>query len=272
MKKFNNVRFVVCDIDGTMVNEARVLTERTKKAIQALKEKGILFGIASGRPTDEVQNAARRWEMGIDLDCIIAMNGAELYDLITDQTFDYFKLEREWIKEIIEVMAPFSHKPYIYLNEDILCVEEDDMVIGSAKHAQKEVVIAKDVSELYAQTNGKVMFRIDAEKMPEVEAYFEAFDSPHFKAFKTQPTLIEFAHRDISKAYALRAFCEHHQISMDDVISFGDTSNDNDMLAASGIGVCLLNGTDDTKAVADYITEYTNEEDGLARFIEDYIL
>ena len=58
---------------------------------------------------------------------------------------------------------------------------------------------------------------------------------------------------------------------MKDVVAFGDMSNDNPMLLAAGTGVCLKNGAQDTKDCADYITDYTNNEDGLAKFINKYI-
>ena len=53
-------KLVICDIDATLVNEKKELTPRTKKALIQLHEKGIYFGIASGRPADELKrNKAR---------------------------------------------------------------------------------------------------------------------------------------------------------------------------------------------------------------------
>ena len=51
-------------------------------------------------------------------------------------------------------------------------------------------------------------------------------------------------------------------------MSFGDTSNDIEMIRECGIGVCMCNGTDDAKEVADIISDYSNDEDGLAKVIE----
>lgn len=62
-----------------------------------------------------------------------------------------------------------------------------------------------------------------------------------------------------------------HQIPMEAVVTFGDASNDNELLQVSGWGVCMKNGLSDTKAVADEITEYTNEEDGFARYMTEVL-
>ncbi len=58
------------------------------------------------------------------------------------------------------------------------------------------------------------------------------------------------------------------KINTNDVIAFGDTSNDNEMLKAAGWGVCMKNGSNDTKAIADDITDFTCDEDGLGRYLE----
>ena len=57
--------------------------------------------------------------------------------------------------------------------------------------------------------------------------------------------------------------------SLDEIIAFGDTSNDNEMLEVAGLGVCMMNGSDDTKAIADVITEKPCEEDGWAHYMEN---
>lgn len=56
------------------------------------------------------------------------------------------------------------------------------------------------------------------------------------------------------------------------VVSFGDTTNDNEMLQVAGWGVCLANGSADTKMVADDITVLDNDHDGLAAYIEEKYL
>ena len=56
------------------------------------------------------------------------------------------------------------------------------------------------------------------------------------------------------------------------MVAFGDTTNDNDMLQYSGLGVCMSNGSDDTKAIADDITKCSNDKDGFAQYMEENFL
>ena len=98
--------------------------------------------------------------------------------------------------------------------------------------------------------------------MKKVEAYIEANPRDDFKGFKTQSTMMEFADPHTSKAYSLTKFAQIHHMDMASIMTFGDMTNDIDMLKAAGFGVCMANGSDDTKAVAQDITKYTNNEDG----------
>ena len=86
--------------------------------------------------------------------------------------------------------------------------------------------------------------------------------------FKTNPQSFEFTDCRASKGVALENFCVLHQIDIADAYGFGDTTNDNEMLKKAGVGVCLLNGSDDTKVCADYITDLDVEHEGFADFIE----
>lgn len=107
------------------------------------------------------------------------------------------------------------------------------------------------------------------EDMPKAEAWVKEHPNPYYHGFKTQSTLLEFCDKRINKGYGLQKICELNDLDIKDVMAFGDTSNDNDMLKVAGCGVCMINGTDDTKACANAITKQDNEHDGLAIYLEE---
>ena len=268
----SKIRFVIADIDSTLVDSNRKLTPNTKKVIRCLHEHGVYFGIASGRPLDELAKYAEKWNLDHEFDVLIGMNGSEVWDNIQKKESSFFKLKREWIKEIIDLMSPFESNYFIYHHGNLLCRKDDDMMRRSAASSEKEIVVIEKEEEMYQEENAKIMFRVKKEIMPEIETYVKKHPSPYYKGFKTQSTLMEFADKRVSKGFALRKVCEANGISLEDVVAFGDTTNDNDMIEISGTGVCMCNGSDDTKAVADFITSKSNDEDGLADFIEKHYI
>lgn len=266
----NKLRLVLCDIDSTLINSNRELTPKTKKMIEKLHEKGVYFGLASGRPVDELQKYAPHWGFGFAFDFLIGMNGSELWDNLKQKQIDSYKLKREWIQEILKAMKPFPSNAFIYQDGMLVAQRIDDAMKKSAVTSQKPIHVISSDKELYEHENAKIMFRMSKEQTLEVEEYFKNHPNPYYKAFKTQSTLIEFADRRISKAYALKILCDNHDFSLENVWSFGDTTNDNTMLEASGRGICMLNGSDDTKAIADEITRYDNDHDGVAMYMQEH--
>ncbi len=267
------IRLILCDIDGTLAVTGQPLSERTRDVLNRLHEHGILIGIASGRSVpQQIIHQAKRWNLDWDFDVLIGMNGCEVYNHINKSFSNHFLLKKEWIKEIIDLMEPFDLNPFMYYHDVMLCLKEDEAMVKSSLRNETKIQMAKEMSEYYSEENGKIMFRMKEEQMPEVEAYVQKHSSPYYHAFKTQKNLIEFADRRVNKAVAMHAFCQEMNISIEQVMAFGDMSNDKEMLKEAGWGVCLFNGSDDTKACADEITEKTCAEDGFADYVEKHIL
>ena len=266
MKK---IELVLCDVDGTLITDDQKMLPNTKKMIDLLHHRGIRFGIASGRPLDEISKKAEIWGFDYQFDVLIGMNGSELWDERKQQQFDYYKLTREWMKEIIELMEPYHTNPFVYFHDIMLCALNDENMKNSSRKNGKKAVEVTDISEIYAEENAKIMFRIKESQMSEIEEMLKKLDAPYM-GFKTQSTLIEFADKRTSKAFTMKKYCEMNQISLDNVLSFGDMTNDNQMLECSGWGVCMLNGSDDTKLAADDITEKSNNEDGFAFYMKKH--
>ncbi|MBO7703370.1 MAG: HAD family phosphatase [Solobacterium sp.] len=265
------VKLVLCDIDGTLYDWDRILSDRTIRVINELHEKGYGFGIASGRPYEELVHHAKNWGFEFQFDVLIGLNGAELYVLSRDELFEYYRLSRETLKKTVEVMSQFDCNPFMYWHGKLLSVKMNEMTKKSARTAQREIVIANDVSDLYAEENFKIMFRMTEEETKRAEAYLAEHPDPDYTAFKTQSTLIEFMDPRISKGFTVRQLKELGEYEPEEILAFGDTTNDNDMLALSGWGVCLSNGSSDTKAIADDITRFDCKHDGFADYIETYL-
>ena len=93
-----NVKLVICDIDGTLFDWTnRKLSPKTKEIITQLKQKGILFALASGRSVSELKPYAKEWGFDEQFDFLMGQNGAELYFPKEDKKYEYFLLKKESI-------------------------------------------------------------------------------------------------------------------------------------------------------------------------------
>ncbi|KAF9959511.1 hypothetical protein BGZ65_000331 [Modicella reniformis] len=82
---------------------------------------------------------------------------------------------------------------------------------------------------------------------------------------------LEIAAPRVSKGLGLAKYCGAHNISREEVVAFGDLLNDAEMLQFAGLGLCMGNGHEDMKKLADRVIG-TNAEDGLAKEIESWFM
>ncbi|MBQ1827435.1 MAG: HAD family phosphatase [Erysipelotrichaceae bacterium] len=267
-----DIRLVLCDIDGTLLTTGNPMGDRTRHAINKLNEMGIWFGLASGRTVEEMHKTVKQWGFDRHFECMIGVNGAQLYDGIHDETHIFFEMEPAWVKDVLEMMRPFDLNAYVYDLDKSIYLKEDEATRRARERGMRKIVIANgDESMLYAERVPKVLFRMPEELVPEVlEMAMKNCPLDLYKPIRTQATLVEFGPSGADKAYAMDKFLEANGLSRENVMSFGDTSNDNGMLLASGVSVCLCNGSDDTKACAQYITDLTCDEEGVADFLEKW--
>ncbi|MDO4198507.1 MAG: HAD family hydrolase [Erysipelotrichaceae bacterium] len=268
------IKLVVCDIDNTLVPKHKMPSERTLNCIHEFNNMGILFGLASGRHYDGLKDLADQW--GIHVDLYIGMNGAEIYDNLTGEHEIMGGLKKEWLKEIFEIMEPF----YDYVNPNTIIdnkryIRRMDEITAEAFRYSKAgnlPVIVEDESLFWSKDTFKIGFRTTAKMMPLIEYYVDKHPSENYYGVKTEYTMYEFNPMIAQKGMMLERFCRTHNIDIKDTIGIGDMSNDISLIKAAGIGVCMFNGSDDTKAVADVITDLSIEDDGFADYCEKHIL
>ena len=263
-----NVRFrlVASDVDGTLLRSDETLSPRNLAAVNRVVEKS-LFVIATGRPPRITHPIA---EMLGHHGVAVCSNGAVTLDLRDESIIDTRLLSPaaaaaacEAIRSVlpdvgfaIDSLDGFGHEPPYQPMFDI----------------GRKVTIAP-LQELIRKPSLKILFRhpsMDAEVLRALVKAVGDYGTITYGSTANVPqsrTLIEVMAHGVSKAAALQRICDHHDISVEDTIAFGDMPNDIEMLAWAGHGVAMGNGHDDTKAVADEIT-LTNDEDGVGVILE----
>lgn len=268
---YRNIKLISSDIDGTIIDKSHEIKPETAKIIKKIQDKGIIFGLASGRPVEDLMNKYKDWGLDRQFDFIIGYNGGELYDFKTNTKYEYNKLKKEWIKEIIELMKPFDVNIHMYKPGVYLSSKESDRAWFSAFKNSRKFVVVNNIEEFYLEDNCGLMFRCDESNMRKIEELFSNLEDKPYIGFKTQSTLFEFSSKGSSKGYALKEYLKLKEIDQNNVLTIGDTTNDNEMLKV-GHGICMKNGSDDTKACAEFITKKEDKDEGFKDFIEEYVL
>ena len=263
-------RLIALDLDGTMLDDDRRVTPRTKAAIRAAQECGIRVAVASGRMYSSAMVSIR--EAGIESVCAF-FNGALICDPLTGKTVFEKPVEPELTAEILKFFRKNNWYVQIYKGDELIVEKRDD---ERCRYYEK-YFSGKSASEM-----GENFWdsEIASSKLLAIE-----FDETEFLRMRSETerafgdkvyittscsSFLEMVDCDVNKAKALEFLCKYYGIAREDAMAFGDGGNDMKMLQWAGTGVAMGNARDSIKAAAD-ITALPNTEDGAARIIEEVV-
>jgi len=273
--KNERIRLVVADIDLTLQHYLEPLPKINLKAIEALHENGILFGLASGRSVIQLKDIAVNWKLTFRPELLIGVNGQALYDGIDDKEEKLLLFEKEWVEEILDFLDGNGYNYHAYIDDYSLFRNANSHYYELFKKVDRDVRLAEGREDFLKGDFYKFLLAEEEDRMDELKEKIHPLLERHkkdFKLLKTTPQSYEIVHAKTSKAYALERFCKSHAIPLENVAAFGDADNDNEMLQISGMGVCLKNGEESTKRIADYITDLNCEDGGFGDFVFKHIL
>ena len=286
-------KLVAIDLDGTMLNSSGVVTDRTKKAIEAAKKNGTEIIIASGRPIDSIKAIAN--EIKSDK-YFIAGNGAIIYDIKNDQVIYDKYLKKEKVLEIIKICEQNSISYNVYTDKTILAKALKYNVLYYHKENLKKpenkktnISIVKDMYEYVKDLKDekflkmticdehKSIFNSIIRKISAIDE-IEVLDLSHIsrKTIKqgTEEFLIEYYYTEISsvnvdKWTAIEFLIEKLGIKKEEVIAIGDNMNDKKMIENAGLGVVMKGSTPVVVEKADVVAD-SNNDDGVAKILEQF--
>lgn len=267
-----DIRAIMCDVDGTLLNDDGVVSSMTISMIKKAREKGILFGLSTGRDVHSVKTLLKTW--GIDglVDAIVGTGGAEIYDYQLQIEKSSYPLHGELIQEIMCHFADMNVN-FVIPYQGVLYAPKDDELITMLSKGDRVPYQIVDFDEFLKEPKPKLIIMCQPDYMDQVIERSHSFSNQKYKSasLKTANDLYEYMDPRVTKTHGLQEIMALHGLSMEQLCTFGDADNDYDMTLHAGVGVVMANGSEKTKSAADFITD-DNDHDGIGKFIEKYIL
>ncbi|MFJ1794736.1 Cof-type HAD-IIB family hydrolase [Kitasatospora griseola] len=253
---------IVSDLDGTLLDPAGRVTDRTHAAVRAVTEDGHIFVVATGRPVRDVRPVAEA--LG-HRSIAICGNGSISYDFARDEVVDYRPLSREAaaqaLAEIRQVLpeAAFGAERWLELVlEDGF--DLDPALCGEAVRGARleDVLDDRGFGKLIVQAPGTAhdYYRTLRERLPS-----------SFEVTVSTAAFCEVTRAGVDKATALTRLVRRLGVEHWETVAFGDMPNDLPMLAWAGTAVAVANAHPDVLAVVGQVTA-ANSDDGVARHLE----
>lgn len=265
-------KILVLDLDGTLTNDEKKITLRTKNALMEMQELGHTVVLASGRPTPGVRPVAEELELAKYDGYILSYNGGRITRCSTDEVIYKQALPDEIVPELFQMADELGIGMMTYNQQGIVAnLHNDKYMELEAFITHLEIKHYENPAEHIGASVNKCLGTAPVDIAPEIEKKFAQKFGNRISVSRSEPFFIELVPLGIDKAASLAKLCTILGVSRENMIACGDGFNDISMIEFAGLGVAMENAQVPVKEVADYVT-LSNNEDGVAHVIEKYVL
>ncbi|WP_328700996.1 Cof-type HAD-IIB family hydrolase [Aquibacillus kalidii] len=278
----DDVKVVFLDMDGTVLNHHNRITEKTIKAIDALRSKGIKVCIATGRSMKEIEDVAPNH---LSVDGIVSANG--MVASIGDRTIVENSLPNELINEIVEKARQLEIYYEIHPNVGSRITLKQDQAyiqaivqdpkpnsVALSEWLSRKAAIDKDIkwtSSVGIEKYSKMyFFSRDKEKMLQwIKELEKLKEKQSFTTSTSSNHNVEVMVANINKATGIEYLLKEFTLSKSEAMAIGDSNNDIPMLKMVGYPIAMKNGSDEVRQLVDEVTAFSCDEDGVYHYLKD---
>lgn len=250
--KHTDMKMIVTDLDGTLLKNDKRISAYTQNVIQQLRNSGILFVVATARPI----RAVKYFLPWVSYDAAIFHNGAVV-------------MEHDILLKNLGISNPAKIVNSILAeNPDYRIAVESNDVMYSNFHAEEiwegvDYIKTFDFKELEDSYAEKII--VDSNSIEIMEKLKKHMSDDLYMLF-SENRIITIHNKQSTKINGIKILAERYDISLSQIVAFGDDYNDMDMLRSCGIGVAVENALPEVKKAAKEITE-SNEQDGVSKWL-----
>ena len=247
---------IITDLDRTLLKTDKSLSEYTISILKKCREKEMNLIIASARPLRNVTNYMKL----LDLDIMVLSNGSRV---VNNNIESYHLIKKDSAKKILEFLDKNK--------EHTLIIETLDMAYSNKQVSYLETILTNNLSDVISEKDIlKIIIEIkDEETLKKLIPYLN--EDVYYTIANGIGHVIQIMNKKATKWNGIKKILKLNNLDSKECIYFGDDNDDVTPLQKSGLGVCPENAIDECKKVSDYICK-SNDEDGVAHFIEEFIL
>lgn len=266
-----NKMLIALDMDGTLLTPQQKILPYTREILMLLQKQGHALVLVSGR---DIQSLVRFGYM-LEIDQYkqsgyICLNGLETYNSKEESLQKEKRLNMEEAIHLQNLAKKYQLDAIYFFKDQLYLVEEGytGILDGHFHHYNKEIVQSvEDIPLHYFNNLRKVAFVKEKKELELILKDLQNDAKDHFDLCRVEEDWIEVNPYAINKGTALKKYAQMNNISLQNVIAFGNGENDISMLKEAGIGVAMGNAFESVKCIADEVCE-SCEDDGIGKFLK----
>lgn len=266
--KMQSIELIALDIDQTLTHQKDVISPRNLAAIRAAQKKGVFVTIATGRG---FLSSKKIWSQLEIEGPTIQYGGAMLVHSPDGEPISVAALSPDLVRDALALAHDYGIHVQIFDGDTVIA--EKDCPFFTFYHERTNLPYRIDpaLREKRYDNVPKVLAYAEPEQALKLQQEFQAALAGRADVTISQPGFIEINGCGVSKAAALEKLAGIMRVPQESVAAIGDSTLDLSMIRWAGCGVCVANGTKNVLDEADIIVP-SCQEDGIAYFIENYVL
>ena len=268
-----NVKLIALDLDDTLLDSHQEISDETVHTLRRAASLGIYVVLCSGRAEDAILPFVRRLEIAGTQSgrYIIAGNGCSIFDLHQRKRIYNQMVAPEILLHANRRAKEMGLVTEVYDPDTIHTEEETKWTRLDVDLCHLKMNVVKDYEEFLKQGFVKMLIPGEPELLQKLQARLKADFGSKASVFISKPYFLEILPPDCGKGQAISYLAYHLELK-GGTMGFGDSMNDETMIRLCTYGVAMKNGLDEIKEMADFVTAKTNDEDGIADFIQRFVL
>ncbi|HEY2178588.1 MAG TPA: Cof-type HAD-IIB family hydrolase [Caulobacteraceae bacterium] len=264
-----SVRLLLADVDGTLVTQEKVLTERARAAARSLAEAGVLLAITSGRPPRGMEMLIRPLALTTP---VAGFNGGVLVTPALT-VIESHGLAASVARRALDIIDEGGLDAWVYTNTEWLIRDKlAPHVEREAWTVKFEAKVVKTFSEKDLDGAVKIVgISDDLDKVAACEKQASKALGKDASAARSQPYYLDVTSAKANKGEVVRTLARLTGVSAQEIATIGDMPNDTLMFTAGGLSIAMGNASDEVKSKADEVTA-SNEDEGFAKAVKRFIL
>jgi Cof subfamily protein (haloacid dehalogenase superfamily) len=263
------VKLLIADVDGTLIRQDRVLTDRTCQAVDRLRAAGIQFAITSGRPPRGMAMLVGRLKLTTPL---AAFNGGMFVKPDLTTVMDQRTLPPDVANQIVDYLLQAGLGVFVYRGADWFIRDPRGAHVAREQATVEfEPTVISDLHSVLDRAVKIVGVSDDLPLVARAEAELRKRVGAHASAARSQPYYLDVTHPEANKGMVVRLASRFLDVPLEQIATIGDMPNDVLMFGVAGTSIAMGNASLEVKRTARHVTT-SNDEEGFANAVDSFIL
>jgi Cof subfamily protein (haloacid dehalogenase superfamily) len=267
-----SIRMLALDLDDTLLRSDLSISYRTRNVIKRAEAQGVVVVLASGRSPAAMAQFSKLLGMNRYHGYLICNNGTVIQESNTEKIVYEIRIEADPALIAYDLAAAEGFPVQIYEDDLMYVSRSNEFADYDQKLTGLRQVIVENFRAMVANGVYKLIIPGDPMLLSPLQSIIRTYLGDEVTLFTSKPYFLEILPARTDKGTALARIAELLHIEKDAVLAIGDSMNDEAMIRWAGMGVAMANGDDRIKTIASLVTEKSNDDDGVAEIIEQYIL